>query len=156
MTHCNAGWLATVDWGTALAPVYAAAQAGINCHVWVSETRPRNQGAYLTAWELQQAGIDCTVVVDSACGQLMREGAVDLCIVGTDRTTLNGDVCNKIGTYMKALAADANGVPFYVALPGSTLDPLDKNAAAIPIEHRDAQEITHIFGKDSANNLQSP
>ncbi|MDO8271032.1 MAG: S-methyl-5-thioribose-1-phosphate isomerase, partial [Gammaproteobacteria bacterium] len=120
LTHCNAGWLATVDWGTALAPIYKAHFKGIPVHVWVDETRPRNQGAFLTAWELQQQGIPHTVIVDNAGGHLMQHGEVDLCLVGSDRTTATGDVCNKIGTYLKALAAFDNGVPFYVALPVST------------------------------------
>ena len=122
LTHCNAGWLATVDWGTALAPIYKAHDAGIPVHVWVDETRPRNQGAALTAWELGRHGVPHTVIVDNAGGHLMQHGKVDLCIVGTDRTTANGDVCNKIGTYLKALAAHDNGVPFYVALPSPTID----------------------------------
>ena len=122
LTHCNAGWIATVDWGTALAPIYLAHDAGIPVHVWVDETRPRNQGASLTAWELGSHGVPHTVIVDNAGGHLMQHGRVDLCIVGTDRVTANGDVCNKIGTYLKALAARDNGVPFYVALPGPTID----------------------------------
>ena len=122
LTHCNAGWLATVDWGTALAPVYRAHDDGIPLHVWVDETRPRNQGAGLTAWELGQHGVPHTVIVDNAGGHLMRQGLVDLCIVGTDRTTAGGDVANKIGTYLKALAAHDNDIPFYVALPSPTID----------------------------------
>ena len=122
LTHCNAGWLAAVDWGTALAPIYRAHEAGIPLHVWVDETRPRNQGASLTAWELGQHGVPHTVIADNAGGHLMRQGRVDLCIVGTDRTTASGDVANKIGTYLKALAARDNDVPFYVALPSPTID----------------------------------
>jgi methylthioribose-1-phosphate isomerase len=146
LTHCNAGWLATVDWGTALAPVYRAHNDGIPIHVWVDETRPRNQGAGLTAWELGQHGVPHTVIVDNAGGHLMREGFVDLCIVGTDRTTASGDVANKIGTYLKALAADDNGVPFYVALPSPSIDWDIESGAAIPIERRDESEVTHIEG----------
>jgi methylthioribose-1-phosphate isomerase len=146
LTHCNAGWLATVDWGTALAPIYRAHDDGIPIHVWVDETRPRNQGASLTAWELGQHGVPHTVIVDNAGGHLMREGRVDLCIVGTDRTTAGGDVANKIGTYLKALAARDNEVPFYVALPSPTIDWEIESGAAIPIERRDDREITHIEG----------
>ncbi len=134
LTHCNAGWLATVDWGTALAPIYRAHDGGIPLHVWVDETRPRNQGASLTAWELGQHGVPHTVIADNAGGHLMRHGRVDLCIVGTDRTTAGGDVANKIGTYLKALAAHDNGVPFYVALPSPTIDWDVDDGAAIPIE----------------------
>ena len=149
LTHCNAGWLATVDWGTALAPIYLAHERGIPVHVWVDETRPRNQGASLTAWELLQHGVPHTVIVDNAGGHLMQHGKVDLCIVGTDRTTASGDVANKIGTYLKALAAKDNGVPFYVALPSPTIDwSLDDGVAQIPIEERDASEVTHIAGLD--------
>ncbi|WP_442756546.1 S-methyl-5-thioribose-1-phosphate isomerase [Methylocystis sp. JAN1] len=148
LTHCNAGWLATVDWGTALAPVYKAARAGIDLHVWVDETRPRNQGASLTAFELLSEGIRHTVIADNAGGHLMQRGMVDLCIVGTDRTTRTGDVCNKIGTYLKALAAHDNGVPFYVALPASTIDwRIDDGVAHIPIEERSAREVTHVSGR---------
>ena len=146
LTHCNAGWLAAVDWGTALAPIYRARQDGIPIHVWVDETRPRNQGAGLTAWELGQHGVPHTVIVDNAGGHLMRQGRVDLCIVGTDRTTASGDVANKIGTYLKALAAYDNGVPFYVALPSPTIDWQIEDGAAIPIERRDSREVTHIEG----------
>ena len=146
LTHCNAGWLATVDWGTALAPIYRAHDTGIPLHVWVDETRPRNQGASLTAWELGQHGVPHTVIVDNAGGHLMRQGEVDLCITGTDRTAANGDVANKIGTYLKALAAHDNGVPFYVALPSPTIDWTLDDGAAIPIERRDAREVTHIAG----------
>jgi methylthioribose-1-phosphate isomerase len=146
LTHCNAGWLATVDWGTALAPVYSAHNAGIPVHVWVDETRPRNQGASLTAWELGQHGVPHTVIVDNAGGHLMRRGQVDLCIVGTDRTTSAGDVANKIGTYLKALAAADNAVPFYVALPSPTIDWDLEDGSQIPIEQRDPREVTHIAG----------
>jgi methylthioribose-1-phosphate isomerase len=146
LTHCNAGWLATVDWGTALAPIYRAHDAGLALHVWVDETRPRNQGASLTAWELGQHGVPHTVIADNAGGYLMREGEVDLCIVGTDRTTAQGDVANKIGTYLKALAAHDNGVPFYVALPSPTIDWEIADGARIPIERRDPREVTHIAG----------
>ena len=146
LTHCNAGWLATVDWGTALAPVYAAHDAGIPVHVWVDETRPRNQGASLTAWELGQHGVPHTVIADNAGGHLMRHGEVDLCITGTDRTTASGDVANKIGTYLKALAAADNAIPFYVALPSPTIDwDLDRGDQ-IPIEQRSPREVTHIAG----------
>jgi methylthioribose-1-phosphate isomerase len=153
MTHCNAGWLATIQWGTALAPIYKAQAAGIPVHVWVSETRPRNQGMNLTAWELQRAGVPCTVVADNSCGQLMREGKVDCIIVGSDRTAANGDVCNKIGTYLKALAAADNEVPFYVALPESTIDWRCDSGEGIPIEERDALEVLAIAGVDSAGQL---
>jgi methylthioribose-1-phosphate isomerase len=146
LTHCNAGWLATVDWGTALAPIYRAHDDGIPLHVWVDETRPRNQGASLTAWELGRHGVPHTVIVDNAGGHLMREGQVDLCIVGTDRTTAGGDVANKIGTYLKALAARDNDIPFYVALPSPTIDWEIEDGAAIPIERRDDREVTHIEG----------
>ena len=147
LTHCNAGWLATVDWGTALAPVYTAFDAGIPLHVWVDETRPRNQGASLTAWELNQHGVPHTVIVDNAGGHLMQHGMVDMAIVGTDRVTARGDVCNKIGTYLKALAAHDNGVPFYVALPTPTIDwTLQDGVKEIPIEERAQEEVTHIAG----------
>jgi methylthioribose-1-phosphate isomerase len=146
LTHCNAGWLATVDWGTALAPIYRAHDRGIPVHVWVDETRPRNQGASLTAWELGQHGVPHTVIADNAGGHLMQHGDVDLCIVGTDRTTCTGDVANKIGTYLKALAARDNGVPFYVALPSPTIDWAIEDGAQIPIERRGAREVTHIAG----------
>jgi methylthioribose-1-phosphate isomerase len=148
MTHCNAGWLATVDWGTATAPVYMAHDAGIPIHVWVDETRPRNQGAFLTAWELGGHGVDHTVIVDNAGGHLMQHGRVDLLITGTDRTTASGDVANKIGTYLKALAAADNGVPFYVALPGPTIDwTIADGLRDIPIEERDPAEVTDIPGR---------
>lgn len=146
LTHCNAGWLATVDWGTALAPIYMAHDAGLPVHVWVDETRPRNQGAGLTAWELDQHGVPNTVIVDNAGGLLMARGEVDLCITGTDRTTAKGDVCNKIGTYLKALAAKDNDVPFYVALPGPSIDWSLADGGDIPIEQRDAREVTHVPG----------
>ena len=150
LTHCNAGWLATVDWGTALAPVYVAVERGANVHVWVDETRPRNQGASLTAWELLQHGVPHTVIADNAGGHLMRSGAVDLCLTGSDRTTGRGDVCNKIGTYLKALAARDNGVPFYVALPYSSIDwTLDDGQAEIPVEERDPRELSHVWGRSA-------
>src|SRR5215831_20158261 len=146
LTHCNAGWLATVDWGTALAPVYRAHNEGVPIHVWVDETRPRNQGAGLTAWELGEHGVPHTVIVDNAGGHLMREGRIDLCIVGTDRTTAGGDVANKICTYLKALAAHDNGIPFYVALPSPSIDWDIESGAQVPIERRDEREVTHIEG----------
>ncbi len=156
LTHCNAGWLATVDWGTALAPVYAAHDAGIPLHVWVDETRPRNQGASLTAWELQQHGVPFTVIADNAGGHLMQHGRVDLAIVGCDRVSAHGDVCNKIGTYLKALAAHDNGVPFYVALPSPTIDwTIADGVREIPIEERGADEVTHITGRDADGVLRS-
>jgi methylthioribose-1-phosphate isomerase len=150
LTHCNAGWLATVDWGTALAPVYRAHDEGIPLHVWVDETRPRNQGASLTAWELLQHGVPHTVIADNAGGHLMRHGMVDLCITGTDRATATGDVANKIGTYLKALAAHDNNVPFYVALPSPTIDWSLDSGDAIPIEERSEREVTHIAGWTAA------
>ncbi|RLQ21827.1 S-methyl-5-thioribose-1-phosphate isomerase [Seongchinamella sediminis] len=150
MTHCNAGWLATIQWGTALAPIYKARAAGLPVHVWVSETRPRNQGMNLTAWELQRAGVPCTVVADNSCGQLLRSGAVDCVIVGSDRTAANGDVCNKVGTYLKALAAADNNIPFYVALPESTIDWRCAGGGDIPIEERDPLEVLAIAGVDAA------
>jgi methylthioribose-1-phosphate isomerase len=149
LTHCNAGWLATVDWGTALSPVYKAHEAGTPVHVWVDETRPRNQGAHLTAWELAAADIDHHLIVDNAGGHLMQQGLVDLCIVGTDRTAANGDVCNKIGTYLKALAAADNNVPFYVALPSSTIDWTLEDGSAIPIEERPQEEVLQVSGRSS-------
>ena len=156
LTHCNAGWLATVDWGTALAPIYKAHDAGIPVHVWADETRPRNQGASLTAWELGQHGVPHTVVVDNAGGHLMQRGLVDLCLVGTDRTSRAGDVCNKIGTYLKALAARDTGVPFYVALPGPTIDwTIRDGLRSIPIEERAADEVTTISGRDSEGRIVS-
>ena len=146
LTHCNAGWLATVDWGTATSPIYQAADAGISLHVWVDETRPRNQGA-LTAWELTGHGVPHSYIVDNAGGHLMQHGLVDLIFVGTDRTTATGDVCNKIGTYLKALAAADNGVPFYVCLPSPTIDWAARNGLSdIPIEERGAREVTHVQG----------
>jgi methylthioribose-1-phosphate isomerase len=148
LTHCNAGWLATVDWGTATAPLYRAAEEGIPLHVWVDETRPRNQGSSLTAWELRQQGIAHTVIVDNAGGHLMQRGEVDLVLVGTDRTTSTGDVCNKIGTYLKALAAHDNGIPFHVALPSPTIDwEASDGLREIPIEERDPEEVTHLAGR---------
>jgi methylthioribose-1-phosphate isomerase len=156
LTHCNAGWLATVDWGTALAPIYMAHDAGIDVHVWVDETRPRNQGAGLTAWELGQHGVPHTVVVDSVGGHLMQRGKVDLCITGTDRTTAAGDVCNKIGTYLQALAARDNGVPFYVGLPGPSIDwSIDDGITEIPIEERDPKEVTTVSGRTTDGELIS-
>ena len=156
LTHCNAGWLAAVDWGTALAPVYKAHRAGIPVHVWVDETRPRNQGASLTAFELLNEGVPHTVVVDNTGGHLMQHGQVDLCIVGTDRTTRSGDVCNKIGTYLKALAAHDNGVPFYVALPSSTIDwRLRDGVAEIPIEQRSADEVAWIAGQTRDGRIET-
>ncbi len=153
LTHCNAGWLATVDWGTATSPIYQAHDAGIPLHVWVDETRPRNQGAGLTAWELAGHGVPHTVIVDNAGGHLMQQGKVDLCLVGTDRTTRGGDVCNKIGTYLKALAARDNGVPFYVCLPGSTIDWTLVEGGDIPIEERDPGEVTMVSGADERGAL---
>jgi len=148
LTHCNAGWLATVDWGTALAPIYAAHERGVPVHVLVDETRPRSQGAALTAFELNGHGVPHTVIADNAGGHLMQHGQVDLCIVGSDRTTASGDVCNKIGTYLKALAARDTGVPFYAALPFSTIDwTLDDGVKEIPIEERDGREVTHMTGR---------
>jgi methylthioribose-1-phosphate isomerase len=147
LTHCNAGWLATVDWGTATSPIYQAHEAGLPLHVWVDETRPRNQGASLTAWELGQAGVPHTLIADNAGGHLMQHGQVDLVIVGCDRVTARGDACNKIGTYLKALAAFDNGVPFYVAMPTSTLDlSVADGVAEIPIEERRGREVTHLAG----------
>lgn len=148
LTHCNAGWLATVDWGTATSPIYQAVQAGIDVHVFVDETRPRNQGAHLTAWEMAEEGIAHTLVVDNAGGHLMQRGEVDLVIVGTDRTTADGDVCNKIGTYLKALAAHDNGVPFYVALPSPTIDwTIRDGLSEIPIEERSGEEVSLVWGR---------
>ena len=154
LTHCNAGWLATVDWGTALAPIYKAFNAGLPLHVWIDETRPRNQGASLTAWELGHHGVPHTVIADNAGGHLMQHGLVDLCIVGSDRTTAGGDVANKIGTYLKALAASDNGVPFYVALPVSTIDwTIDDGIRDIPIEKRAPEELTHISGESDKGEI---
>jgi methylthioribose-1-phosphate isomerase len=154
LTHCNAGWLATVDWGTALAPVYRAHDAGIPVHVWVDETRPRNQGASLTAWELGKHGVPHTVIADNAGGHLMQHGRVDFCITGTDRTTRRGDVCNKIGTYLKALAARDNGVPFYVGLPYPSIDwTIEDGHRDIPIEERHADEVSRITGRTEAGEI---
>lgn len=154
LTHCNAGWLATVDWGTALAPIYKAHDAGIPVHVWVDETRPRNQGASLTAWELGRHGVPHTVIVDNAGGHLMQHGLVDLCITGTDRTTASGDVCNKIGTYLKALAAHDNGVLFFVGLPGPTIDwTIDDGVRDVPIEQRDTDEVTKMTGRTDDGDI---
>jgi len=148
LTHCNAGWLATVDWGTATSPIYHAVQQGIAVHVWVDETRPRNQGAHLTAWEMASHGIPHHLITDNAGGHLMQHGRVDMVIVGTDRTTASGDVCNKIGTYLKALAARDNGVPFYVALPSPTIDwRVHDGVAEIPIEERSDDEVSFVQGK---------
>lgn len=156
LTHCNAGWLATVDWGTALAPIYLAHDAGLAIHVWVDETRPRNQGAALTAYELGGHGVAHTVISDNAGGHLMQQGKVDMVIVGTDRTTATGDVANKIGTYLKALAARDNGVPFYVALPSPTIDwSLRDGLSQIPIEERSAREVTHLWGQGEDGRLGS-
>lgn len=147
LTHCNAGWLATTDWGTATSPIYHAHREGIPVHVWVDETRPRNQGAALTAYELLEEGVPHTLIVDNAGGHLMQHGEVDLCIVGTDRTAANGDVANKIGTYLKALAADDNDIPFYVALPTSTIDWTLDNGFDIPIEERSGDEVLKVWGQ---------
>jgi methylthioribose-1-phosphate isomerase len=154
LTHCNAGWLACVDWGTALAPVYAAQAAGIAVHVYVDETRPRNQGAALTAFELGAHGVPHTVIADNAGGHLMQHGQVDVCLVGSDRTTAAGDVANKIGTYLKALAARDNGVPFYAALPSSTIDwTIEDGVRDVPIEERAAREVTHVRGRADDGRL---
>ena len=154
LTHCNAGWLATIDWGTATSPIYHAHKKGIKVHVWVDETRPRNQGANLTSYELNEEGVQNTIIADNTGGILMQRGQVDMCIVGTDRTLSNGDVCNKIGTYLKALAAKDNNVPFYVALPSSTIDWNIKDHKKIPIEERNSEELSHIEGLDKDNKLQ--
>ena len=154
LTHCNAGWLATIDWGTATSPIYHAHQKGIKVHVWVDETRPRNQGANLTSYELNEEGISNTVITDNAGGILMQRGEVDVCIVGTDRTLSNGDVCNKIGTYLKALSAKDNNVPFYVALPSSTIDWSIKDHKQIPIEERNSEELSHVEGIDENNEIK--
>ena len=155
LTHCNAGWLAFTDWGSATAPIYAAHRAGIPIHVWVDETRPRNQGARLTAWELQNEGVPHTVIADNAGGHLMQHGEVDIVITGTDRTTCSGDVANKIGTYLKALAAHDNGIPFYVALPSSTFDWECRNGVRdIPIEERDGNEVSIVEGRTSEGGLK--
>jgi methylthioribose-1-phosphate isomerase len=155
LTHCNAGWLACVDWGTALAPIYMAHDSGVAVHVWVDETRPRNQGALLTAYELAAHGVPHTVIADNVGGHLMQRGLVDLVLVGSDRTTSTGDVCNKIGTYLKALAAHDNGVPFYAALPASTIDWSLADGRAIPIEERAAAELTHMRGRTAAGTLET-
>ena len=147
LTHCNAGWLATVDWGTALAPIYKAHNSGIPIHVWVDETRPRNQGAFLTAWELGKHGVPHTVIADNAGGHLMQHGKVDIAIVGADRVSGTGDAANKIGTYLKALAAFDNQVPFWVAAPSSTIDWTVQDGSMIPIEERDAAELTMVSGR---------
>ena len=146
LTHCNAGWLATINWGTATSPIYHAHKKGIPIHIWVDETRPRNQGANLTSYELNEEEIPNTIIADNTGGILMQRGQVDMCIVGTDRTLSNGDVCNKIGTYLKALAANDNNIPFYVALPSSTIDWNLKNSKDIPIEERDPNELSHVDG----------
>ena len=156
LSHCNAGWLATVDWGTALAPVFRAHDEGVPVHVWVDETRPRNQGASLTAWELLQHGVPHTVIVDNVGGHLMQHGLVDLCIVGTDRTTARGDVANKIGTYLKALAAQDNGVPFYVGVPSSSIDwTVEDGVRDIPIEERHGSEVSEVAGRLASGALAS-
>ena len=154
LTHCNAGWLATIDWGTATSPIYHAHQKGIKVHVWVDETRPRNQGANLTSYELNEEGIPNIIIADNTGGILMQRGQVDMCIVGTDRTLANGDVCNKIGTYLKALAAKDNNVPFYVALPSSTIDWNIKDAKDIPIEERNSEELSHIDGVNKNGEIE--
>jgi methylthioribose-1-phosphate isomerase len=154
LTHCNAGWLATIDWGTATSPIYQAHNKGIKVHVWVDETRPRNQGANLTSYELNEEGIPNTIIADNTGGILMQRGQVDMCIVGTDRTLSNGDVCNKIGTYLKALSAKDNNVPFYVALPSSTIDWSIKDHKQIPIEERNSEELSHVEGIDENNVIK--
>ncbi|MDA8567574.1 S-methyl-5-thioribose-1-phosphate isomerase [Candidatus Pelagibacter bacterium] len=154
LTHCNAGWLATINWGTATSPIYHAHKKGIPVHVWVDETRPRNQGANLTSYELNEEEIPNTIIADNTGGILMQRGDVDMCIVGTDRTLSNGDVCNKIGTYLKALAAKDNNVPFYVALPSSTIDWDIKDAKDIPIEQRNSEELSHVEGIDENNEVK--
>jgi methylthioribose-1-phosphate isomerase len=153
LTHCNAGWLATVDHGTALAPIYRAHDLGIPIHVFVDETRPRNQGASLTAWELKAHGVPHSLIVDNAGGHLMQQGEIDLCIVGTDRVTADASVCNKVGTYLKALAAHDNGVPFYVALPSPTIDWLTPTGDGVPIEDRGSREVTHMIGQDAEGRI---
>ena len=154
LTHCNAGWLATINWGTATSPIYHAHNKGIPVHVWVDETRPRNQGANLTSFELNEEKIPNTIIADNTGGILMQRGDVDMCIVGTDRTLSNGDVCNKIGTYLKALAAYDNNIPFYVALPSSTIDWDIKDAKKIPIEERNSEELSHVEGVDENNEIK--
>ena len=154
LTHCNAGWLATVDWGTATAPIYKAHDAGVNVHVYVDETRPRNQGAALTAWELVNHGVPHTLIVDNAGGHMMQHGAIDLCIVGTDRTSAAGDVCNKIGTYLKALAAHDNGVPFYVAAPSPSIDfSIGDGVREVPIETRSPDEVSFVWGETDSGEV---
>ena len=154
LTHCNAGWLATINWGTATSPIYHATKKGIPVHVWVDETRPRNQGANLTSFELNEEKIPNTIIADNTGGILMQQGMVDMCIVGTDRTLSTGDVCNKVGTYLKALAAHDNNIPFYVALPSSTIDWNIKNFKDIPIEERNSDELSHIEGLDEKGNVK--
>ena len=154
LTHCNAGWLATINWGTATSPIYHAHKKGIPVHVWADETRPRNQGANLTSYEFNEEGIKNTIIADNTGGILMQRGEVDMCIVGTDRTLANGDVCNKVGTYLKALAAHDNNIPFYVALPSSTIDWNIKNHKDIPIEERNSEELSHIEGLDENGNVK--
>jgi len=154
LTHCNAGWLATIDWGTATSPIYHAHKKGIKVHVWVDETRPRNQGASLTSYELNEEGVPNTIIADNTGGILMQRGEVDMCIVGTDRTIATGDVANKIGTYLKALAAKDNNVPFYVALPSSTIDWETTDLKKIPIEERNSEELSHVEGLDENNNVK--
>ena len=154
LTHCNAGWLATINWGTATSPIYHAHKKGIPVHVWVDETRPRNQGANLTSFELNEEGINNTIIADNTGGILMQRGEVDMCIVGTDRTLSNGDVCNKIGTYLKALAAYDNNIPFYVALPSSTIDWEIKDHKQIPIEERNPEELSHLEGFDELGDIK--
>jgi methylthioribose-1-phosphate isomerase len=155
LTHCNAGWLACVDFGTATAPIYEAKKRGISVHVWVDETRPRNQGAALTAFELGAHGVPHTVIADNLGGHLMQRAQVDMVIVGSDRTTAAGDVCNKVGTYLKALAAKDNAVPFYAALPVSTIDWSIQAGSAVPIEERSPQEVTHISGRSSSGRIET-
>jgi len=154
LTHCNAGWLATINWGTATSPIYHAHKKGIKVHVWVDETRPRNQGANLTSYELNEEKIPNTIIADNTGGILMQRGEVDMCIVGTDRTLSTGDVANKIGTYLKALAAKDNNVPFYVALPSSTIDWETKDFKDIPIEERNSEELSHVEGLDKNNEIK--
>ena len=154
LTHCNAGWLATIDWGTATSPIYHAFKDGIKIHVWVDETRPRNQGSSITSYELNEEGIPNTIIADNTGGLLMQKGMVDLCITGTDRVTANGDVVNKIGTYLKALAANDNNIPFYVALPSSTIDWATTEFTNVPIEERSSEELSHIEGIDDNNEVK--
>ena len=154
LTHCNAGWLATINWGTATSPIYHAHKKGIPVHVWVDETRPRNQGANLTSFELNEENIPNTIITDNTGGILMQRGEVDICIVGTDRALCNGDIANKVGTYLKALAAHDNNIPFYVALPSSTIDWELKDSKKIPIEERNSEELSHVEGLDKNGNIQ--